>query len=76
VELDSATPLDNHYLDYAPSLQEIQEVESDMYLSDRWNKETNSLVNSMKSLNTQEMINMKPENEDQGSGKLSPSMEE
>ena len=32
-ELDNA--VEDHYLEYAPSLQEIKEVESEMYLSER-----------------------------------------
>ena len=52
-ELDNA--VDDHYMEYAPSLQEIKEVESDMYLSERQNKDPGeSLQNSQQSMGSQE----------------------
>ena len=47
---------------YAPSLQEIKEVESEMYLSDRQNKDNGSY--SLKSQNSQEMTIFKKSQDD------------
>jgi hypothetical protein len=63
-EIDLATPFENQYSEYAPSLQEIKEVESEMYLSDRWNKDNQSLKNSLRSLTSQEFANWKGSLED------------
>lgn len=52
-ELDNA--VEDNYAEYAPSLQEIKEVESDMYLSERQNKDNGeSLQNSQQSMGSQE----------------------
>lgn len=59
MELDNATPYNNNYLEYAPSLQEIKEVESEMYHSDRWNRENGSFQNSLKSMKSKDGTQLK-----------------